>query len=131
MQVRTHVLACCLAAVSLTAWAGPQRDKQPVKAETARFGDPTSTARIYQTYLYGVIKQIDASEMVLEKTKFGIDQTFKLEPKTKYLHDGKPSARDRLKVGDQVWVDVKTDKKTGDLIAKKIVTGVAFTLAAE
>ena len=108
-----------------------QREKEPAKPETARFGDPSSTARIYQTYLYGVIKQISASEMVLEKTKFGIDQAFKLEPKTKYLHDGKPAAHDRLKVGDQVWVDVKKNKKTGDMIAKKVVTGVAFTLVQD
>ena len=131
MHLRKTSIICLIAALSWTPGAMAQREKEPAKPETARFGDQSSTARIYQTYLYGVIKQISASEMVLEKTKFGIDQAFKLEPKTKYLHDGKPAAHDRLKVGDQVWVDVKKNKKTGDMIAKKVVTGVAFTLVQD
>jgi hypothetical protein len=30
-------------------------------------------------------------------------------------------------VGDEVWVDVQKDKKTGDLTAKKVVTGADVT----
>ena len=30
-----------------------------------------------------------------------------------------------LKVGDKVFVQIKKDKKTGDMIAKSVVTGVA------
>jgi hypothetical protein len=97
--------------------------EEPVKAGTARFGDPTGTARRYENFLYGVIKTIDANGMVLEKTKFGTDQTFKFQPKTKFIHDNKPSSRQDLKVGDKVWVDVQQEKKTGDLYAKKVVTG--------
>jgi hypothetical protein len=82
------------------------------------------TARKYQNLLSGVIKTIDAHGMVLEKTKAGIDQTFKFQPKTKFIHDNKPSSREDLKVGDQVYVDVHEDKKTGDLYAKKVVTGI-------
>lgn len=108
----------------LLTGANPARAQQrPVKTDTARFGNPTSTARTYQTYLYGVIKSLDANEMVLAKTKFGVDRTFKLEGKTKFIHDNKPSSRDKLKVGDQVFVDFRKDKKTGELTAKKVVTG--------
>ena len=109
---------CLVLAVPMMA-----QDK-PVKAGTARFGDPTSTARKYQNLLYGVIKTLDANGMVLEKTKVGIDQTFRFQPKTKFIHDDKPSSREDLKVGDQVYVDVREDKKTGDLYAKKVVTGI-------
>jgi hypothetical protein len=97
---------------------------KPVKAGTARYGDPTGIARKYQNFLYGVIKTLDANEMVLEKTKVGIDQTLKFQPKTKFIHDNKPSLREDLKVGDQVYVDVHEDKKTGDLYARKVVWGI-------
>lgn len=108
----------------LLAGSHPARAQQaPVQADTARFGNPTSTARAYQTYLYGVVKSLAAHEMVLAKTKFGVDQTIELEDKTKFIHDNKPSSRDKLKVGDQVFVDFRKDKKTGNLIAKKVVTG--------
>ena len=109
---------CLVLAVPMMA-----QDK-PVKAGTARFGDPTSTARKYQNLLYGVIKALDANGMVLEKTKVGIDQTLRFQPKTKFIHDNKPSSREDLKVGDQVYVDVHEDKKTGDLYVKKVVTGI-------
>jgi hypothetical protein len=111
----------------MTASAAGQTGRDPIKTDNARFGDPTSIARVYQDYLYGVIKKIDKDEMVLEKTKFGVDQTLVLNSKTKYIRDGKPAAQDLLKVGDKVWVDVKTKKKTGEIIAKKVVTGVMPT----
>jgi hypothetical protein len=122
------ILVAIVLAGGLIATAATAQQK-PVTAGKARFGDPTSTARIYQDYLYGVIKNIDANAMVLEKTKFGIDQTFKFDRKVKFIQDGKPSSLDQLKVGDKVWVDVKKDKKTGELIAKKVVTGMAVTQA--
>jgi len=98
--------------------------EKTVKAGTARFGDPTGTARKYQNYLYGVIKTIEANGMVLEKTKAGIDQAFKFQPNTKFIRDDKPSSRETLKIGEQVYVDVRTDKKTGDLYAKRVVSGI-------
>jgi len=109
---------CLVMAMPATA------QEKTVKAGTARFGDPTGTARKYQNYLYGVIKTIDANGMVLEKTKAGIDQTFKFQPNTKFIHDDKASSRDGLKVGEQVYVEVRTDKKTGDLYAKRVVSGI-------
>jgi ferredoxin-fold anticodon binding domain-containing protein len=79
--------------------------------------------------MYGVIKDLNPNEMILTKTKFGVDQTFKLNKKTKFTLDGKPSTFDKLKVGDRIFVDVDTDKKTGDLIAKKVVSGLGIPLA--
>jgi len=113
-----------LAILTLIMAVPAAAQEKPVKAGTARYGDSTATARKYQNLLYGVIKTIDANAMVLEKTKAGIDQTLKFEPKTKFIRDDKPSSREVLKVGDQVYVDVREDKKTGDLYAKKVVTGI-------
>ncbi len=125
MTVRTVLIL-----LSVLALAHPglgQDDRQPITADTARFGNPTSIARAYQDFLYGVIKEIKKDELLLEKTKFGIDTNIKLVAKTKFIHDGKPSSLGRLKVGDKVWVQTKEEKKTGDLIAKKVVTGVSPT----
>ncbi len=96
---------------------------------TNRFGNPTSIAHIYQNYIYGVIKKIDKKrhELIVDKTVFGNGQTFKLEPKTKYIHNRKRSTLDALKVGEQVYIDMSRNKKTGDMIARKVVTGIAAT----
>ena len=67
---------------------------------------------------------MNPNDLILTKTKFGVDQTFKINKKTKFTLDGKPSSFDKLKVGEGVFIDVDTDKKTGDLIAKKVVSGV-------
>lgn len=122
-----RILLTLLSVLALAGTASAQTGRDPIKTDTARFGDPTSIARVYQNYLYGVIKEIGEDEMVLEKTKFGVDKTLKLDSKTKYIHDGKPASRDRLKAGDKVWVDLKTKKKTGEMIAKKVITGVMPT----
>jgi len=78
----------------------------------------------YADFLYGVVKELNKDEMVLTKTKVGADQTFKFNKKTKFIHDGKGSSLESLKLGDEVWVDADQDKKTGDFFAKKVVTGV-------
>ncbi len=122
-RVSAHVFFGVLIAVA-SGWG----QRQATKTSTGRFGNPTSTARAFQDYIYGVVKKIDSkhNELTLEKTKFGVDQPIKLESKTKYVHDRKPSSLDRLKVGDQVYVDARRDKE-GALVAKKVVTGVAPT----
>lgn len=111
--------------VALTLLASPPTfaQRQPGPNDNARFGNPTSTARALQDYIYGVIKKVDTGELILEKTKFGVDQTIKLEPKTKFIRDGKPSSLPELKLGDDVFVQTKKDKKTGDTVAKKVVSG--------
>lgn len=105
----------------------PGGPRGPVITDNARFGDPTSTARGFQNFKYGVIKKIGKSVLVLDKTEFGDDQEFTLSPKTKFIQDGKPSSLERLKVGDKVWIDLKKDKKKGIFIAQKVVTGVGPT----
>ena len=97
---------------------------EPAKPGEPRFGNPTSTARAFQDYVYGVIKHIDKEGLIVDKTPFGDGQSFKLDRKTKFVHDGKPSTFQGLKVGDKVWIDKKVDKKTGEMTAKKVVTGV-------
>jgi hypothetical protein len=78
----------------------------------------------YKDYLFGVVKDVNQQEMVLTKTQAGSDQTFKFDKKTKFIRDGKDISFELIRVGDQVWVDKDDDKKTGDLIARKVVTGV-------
>jgi hypothetical protein len=125
MKLRKILMTTTLAAACLaTLAAAPQSDKQPVTSDTGRFGDPSATARKYQDYLYGVIKEMNPTELILTQTKFGVDQTLKLNKKTKFTLDGKPSSFDKLKVGDRIYIDVDTNKKTGDLVAKKVVSGV-------
>jgi hypothetical protein len=104
-----------------TAAEGPEA---PPKADTARFGDPTSTGRHLQGYVYGVIKKIGQDELILDKTEYGDGQSFKLQPKTKYVRDGKAGKLTDLKTGQGVFIDMKKDKKTGDRIAKKVVLGL-------
>jgi hypothetical protein len=115
---------CMTASLCLVVALPVLPQEKPIQAGTARFGDPTATARKYQGFLYGVVKTIDAQGMVLEKTKAGIDQTFRFQAKTKFIRDEKPSSREELKVGDQVYVDAREDKKTGEFHAKKVVSGI-------
>lgn len=125
MKLRKILMATMLAAACLASpAAAKQSDKQPITSDTGRFGDATATARKYQDYLYGIIKELNPSELILTKTKFGVDQTFKLNKKTKFTLDGKAGSLDKLKVGDAIYIDVDTDKKTGVLTAKKVVSGV-------
>ena len=125
MKLRMILMTTTLAAACVATLAAvPQNEKQPVISSTGRFGDPTSIAIKYQDYLYGVVKEKNPGELILTKTKFGVDQTFKLNKKTKFTQDGKASSYDKLKVGDKIFIDVDTDKKTGVMTAKKVVSGV-------
>ena len=104
-----------------------QQTNQPQPPVLGRFGNPTATARIYQGYLYGVIKKIDKQDIVLDKTEFGVPQTIKLDKKTKFVHNGKAGTIAQLKTGEDVYVDVKKNKKTGEMLAKKVLTGIDVT----
>ena len=114
------ILTGMLISVSVDA----QRD--PPKAETARFGTPDASSQAFKDYLYGVVKSISKTEMVLDKTALGDEQVFLLSPKTKYIHNGKPSSLENLKVGDKVWVDRKKTK-AGDMLARSVITGIEPT----
>jgi len=74
-------------------------------------------------YAYGIIKTLNKDTMVLTKTNSGMDETFKFDKKTKFIRDGKSSSPESLKLGDQVWVDARKDKKTSDLLARKVISG--------
>lgn len=124
MNVRA-IVVCVLVSSFWAVTVPAQQDTS--RPETGRFGDPTATARSLQDYVYGVVKKISSAELILDKTEFGDDQSFKLQPKTKFIHDGKPSTLAQLKVGDQAWIDMKREKKTGDLIARKVITGIQPT----
>jgi hypothetical protein len=113
-----------LAAFSITgAQQGRSPQAEAPKTGTARFGNPTGTARGLQNYVYGVVKKIGKAELVLDKTEFGDDQPFKLDAKAKYIRDGKPGKLDDFKAGDKVFVQTKKDKKSGNLIATRVVSG--------
>jgi hypothetical protein len=116
--------AIVLVLIFIGPWRAAAQSTDPKKAENARFGNPTATARQLQDLFYGVIKSVDKKEMVLEKTKFGTDQTIVLTEKTKVVNDGQPGKIENLKVGDQVWIRTKNDKKTGDMIAEVVMSGV-------
>jgi hypothetical protein len=128
MKVRSVLLAAWLAAGLWTGSAYGQ-EQEPPKAGTARFGNPTGVARTLQGYVYGVVKRIEKDALILDKTEFGDDQTFKLELKTKFVHDGKPSKIEDLKVGEMVFVKMKRDRKTHEMIAERVVSGVEPTVA--
>jgi hypothetical protein len=104
-----------------------QDEKDAAKPDGGRFGNPTTIARSVQGDVYGVVKSIKEGEVILDKTKFGADKTILLGPKTKYVRDGKSSSWDKLKTGDPVYVDVKTDKKTKVMTAKRVTSGVVAT----
>jgi hypothetical protein len=80
----------------------------------------------YADFRYGVVKSMSPSEMVLTKTASGLDEAYKLNKKTKFIHDGKGSSPDSVRVGDKVWVDAHLDKKTGDSIARKVLSGTSM-----
>jgi hypothetical protein len=98
----------------------------PLEAHSDGYG---TAGNKYQDFLYGVVKELNKDAMVLTKTQYGktqygTDPTFKFDKKTKFIHDGKDSTLQSLQLGDKVWVDAREDKKTGDLIARKVISGV-------
>ncbi|HXJ95394.1 MAG TPA: DUF5666 domain-containing protein [Terriglobia bacterium] len=134
MKVRAVMIAMLLAgAASVPANAAQQPGQEPNQPgradaptqppDNARFGDPTDTARNLQNYVYGVVKSVEPKEIICDKTEFGDGQPFKLDKKTKFLKDGKPSDATDLKAGDKVWVKIRKEKKTGDLVALRVVAG--------
>ncbi|MGH9406106.1 MAG: hypothetical protein ACRD3D_09775 [Terriglobia bacterium] len=129
IAVLTFVAACAAG----PAWAqqtdAPQRTSAPEQARNARFGDPTIFGMKYQDYFYGVVAKIQPTAIVLDKTKVGVPQTIELTKKTKFVRNGKKSTLAQLKTGEMVYVDAKTDKKTGTMTARKVVSGMEIMAA--
>ena len=124
MRLRTLLIAALVAAAGSGAALAQRADQAPAPPQTARFGDPSDTARQLQGYVYGVVNKVGPSEIVCDKTEFGDDQAFKLDKKTKYIRDGKPASLNGLKAGEEVWVKPKRDKKTGEMTALSVMMGV-------
>jgi len=124
MRVRTIFFSILIGSVLAAQVILAQDAKDAAKPDNARFGNPNDIGRKVRGDLYGEIKSIKEGEIVLDKTKFGVEQTIRLEPKTKYVRDGKSGTFAQLKVSDPVYVQVKTDKKTGAMTAKRVTSGV-------
>ncbi len=132
-------IAIVILIIGLVGFATPEAAQKGGKGASA--AEPESTpmgiqhvapnaGSKYADYLYGVVKEVSKDEIVLTKTKAGVDQPLKFTKKTKFIQDGKESTLKSVKLGDEVWVDTDQDKKTGDLIARKVVTGV-FLMQSE
>ena len=130
VKLQVVLLAFIIGVLGFTVPAAPQRGHGGGGAGGGYgpLGVPaagTDTAgNKFDTYLFGVVKEVSKDELILTKTKSGEDQTFKFNKKTKFIRDGKDSSLESVHLGDDVWVDVSTDKKTGNLIARKVITGV-------
>ncbi len=125
MSAKAIFLTVTILTGTLISVSADAQQRTP-KAETARFGTPDAGGLGFKDYLYGVVKSIGKTEMVLDKTALGDGQVFLLLPKTKYIHNGKPSSLANLKVGDMVWVDRKKTK-SGDMLARSVITGIEPT----
>lgn len=117
-----------LAAGMLAPAALAQRTTAPQEPQNGRFGNPNNIAMNYQNYFYGVITKITPQALVLGKTKVGVPQTIQLSKKTKYVRNGKRSSLGKLQTGDMVYIDLKTNKKTGVMLARKVVSGLDATV---
>ncbi len=111
------------AMAAVPAWAQVYQSPDAPGA-AGRLESAISVGGKYQNYIYGVVKKIGKDQIILDKTRYGDDQTFKLEPKTKFVDNGKRSTLAAFKVGDMVWVDAKINKKTNDKTAKQVITGI-------
>lgn len=132
-----RIILAALLAVSFAGWlvlpAWAQQTGENAGERTApnnaRFGDPSVFGMNYQDYFYGVIAKIEPDALVLSKTKVGVPQTVRLTKKTKYVRNKKKSSFAQLKTGEMVYIDVKTDKKTGQMTARKVVSGMDVTVS--
>lgn len=121
--------AVCAAVCAVSLPCQAQRPTGPRMPKNARFGNPDSIGMNYQDYFYGVINKITPDALILGKTKVGVPQTIHLSKKTKYLRNSKRSSLSKLKIGDMVYIDIKTNKKTGAMLARKVVSGMDATVS--
>ena len=124
MKLRIALVAVLAAMTGVVSARAQGPNQAPAPPQTARFGDPTDTARQLQGFVYGVVSKVSSSEIVCNKTEFGDAQPFKLDKKTKYIRDGKPASLQGLKPGEEIWVKPKRDKKTGEMTALSVLMGV-------
>lgn len=118
------ILGCILAAGN--GWAQVYQSPNTPGA-SGQLENAISLGANYQDYIYGVIKTIKKHELILDKTRYGNNQVFKLQHSTKFIANGKRSSLAKLKIGDMVWIDAKLKKKANEMIARKVITGLAST----
>ena len=128
MRLQTILLAFVLGMLGFATTSMAQRGGKSVSMDgesplTVRSNGMGTAGDNYKGFIYGIVKAVNKDEIVLTKTNAGMDQTFKFNKKTKFIHDGKGSSLESVKLGDKVWVDAAQDKKTGDSIARKVVSG--------
>jgi hypothetical protein len=125
------IIACGILGCALAAGNGRAQVYQAPNspAASSQLENAISLGEKYQDYIYGVIKTIKKDELVLDKTRYGDDQVFKLQHNTKFIQNGKRGSLADLKVGEMVWIDaqLKKKKKTEEQIARKVITGLAST----
>ena len=131
MKLQTILVGVVIGMMGLAAPSIAQRGGKGVSMDgesplVVRSNGTGTAGSNYKDFVYGVVKALSKDEIVLTKTNAGMDQTFKFNKKTKFIHDGKGSSLVSVKVGDKVWVDGSQDKKTGDSIARKVVGGVSL-----
>jgi hypothetical protein len=126
MQRWISALSVLLIGCMMIPIASAQRPNTPQAPQDGRFGDPDVYGRSFQDYLYGVISKVEKDKLVLTKTKFGVPETIELSRKTKFIRSGKRSSLSALKTGEMVYVQVKKNKKTGSLTARKVVSGLGL-----
>ena len=123
MKARISVTALMVLASVGVAHA-QRADQAPAPPNNARFGDPTATARSLQGFVYGVVKKVEPSRIICDKTEFGDGEPFNLSKKTRFYRNGQPSSLSDLKAGDDIWVKIHRNKRTGELTALRVVSGV-------
>ena len=128
MKVQISLLALVVGLMGFAAPSVAQRGSRGGSEEggsplTVRSSGSGTAGDNLKDFRYGLLKALNKDTMVLTKTNVGVDQTFKFNNRTKFIRDGKKSSPESLKLGDQVWVDAKEDKKTGELIARKVISG--------
>jgi hypothetical protein len=126
--MRYRILFLGIVALILAA-AAALAQEPPIIADPGRFGNPNDLGATlkYKDYIYGVLKKVNKDSLIVDKTPYGDGQVFVINKKTKYVHDNKPSTLEALKPGDKIWINMKRNKKTDELLAQKVVTGIFAT----
>jgi len=131
VRLQTILLAFVLGTLASATASLAQRGGHGVSVDgdtplTVRSEGMGTLGNNYKGFIYGIVKTVNKDAIVLTKTDAGMDQTFKFNKKTKFIHDGKSSSLESVKMGDKVWVDAAQEKKSGDSIAKKVVSGTSM-----
>jgi hypothetical protein len=121
----TFLIAIVSFAGSASAQRGEKGAGDPESSAPGGLHAPNPASK-YKNLFFGTVKEVNNDGLVLTKTQAGVDQSFKFNKKTKFLVDGKEASLTSVHLGDSVWVDVDKNKRTGELIARKVMGGVVL-----